>query len=1026
MRKILTLCITLLMVSALTSSTFALEKAVYRDPDYWLSWMNAEIADRLTDYLKGKGYQVLDAQGLRRFMLDRIQDRKPSVVVMANDVVPDTVAELDEKNLMGSGEDWAVPWNTFVRYLNHGGKVVYLADWPGYYVGQPAGARTPGADTRAARVLGNVWITRWGYHDTWETVTFTDAGKEWGLTKPWASTRGTAPADVDVILATVRGGTIAAGRVKYYTLGRRGIGLIYIYDRPIGATDMDEADFAQIQRVAEYYPDENIPLTATITGTVKLPTGPVVGGAVTILGPGGKVTVPTNDKGEFSLALAPGNYLVSYQVVGLEPYFEAVTVKEGETKTLSIDLKPLRTLDLGTEAGIATWKWAPAGSTMPNLDPVKPDFNDASWQDAQVPTDLGPELEDDSWFWYRAKFSLPADWPVDKPAILHSYNVDDSDATWVNGVLLGNLDWQWNVNRTYIIPPGVLKPGTNVITILGFDGAGGAGFNLMDRTPKLSVASERTGHIRGQVKVADLFNATVRGGNTVEIVNDDNPAIRSSFALQNRGIFNFVDLPPGNYTLTFKGSLFDGTITRKVKVEAGKVAEVTDVQPLPALLLATRFLPANITWRATDQGDPSNLKPADPKFDDSGWQKVIVPLRLEDDRNGAFGDNYWGWYRLKFTIPADWPKDRWLNLTNFNVDDSDLGFFNGHPLQSYHFFWNANRSYLIPPEWVNFGGENTLAILFQEGGGDSGISFRDLEVRINPFNKDFVPPPIAFIEKPDPDPRDDKFPGTTLDPKWQAKDIGDTSGGEHKVSNGVLTISADGADIWGNADAFHYVYQKVSGDFAAVVKVLSVPDTDPWSKAGIMIRAKDTPDSAHAFVCATGENGVRLQYRPADGGASADANAGIKILPQWIKIRRIGTRIEAYRSDDNGQTGALVASAEVPGLASKDLLLGLAVTSHSAGTVGTASFSDFKVWTIEAVAPPPPAAICGDANGDGRVAINDAILALQIAVGTRKATDAQIAALDLNGDGRVAIAEVILVLRKAVNPAFALTGKNCK
>lgn len=77
-------------------------------------------------------------------------------------------------------------------------------------------------------------------------------------------------------------------------------------------------------------------------------------------------------------------------------------------------------------------------------------------------------------------------------------------------------------------------------------------------------------------------------------------------------------------------------------------------------------------------------------------------------------------------------------------------------------------------------------------------------------------------------------------------------------------------------------------------------------------------------------------------------------------------------------------------------------------------------------APPPPAAVCGDANGDGRVAINDAILTLQIAVGTRKATDAQLAALDLNGDGRVTIAEVILVLRKAVNPAFALAGKNCK
>ncbi len=86
-------------------------------------------------------------------------------------------------------------------------------------------------------------------------------------------------------------------------------------------------------------------------------------------------------------------------------------------------------------------------------------------------------------------------------------------------------------------------------------------------------------------------------------------------------------------------------------------------------------------------------------------------------------------------------------------------------------------------------------------------------------------------------------------------------------------------------------------------------------------------------------------------------------------------------------------------------------------------------YTTKVEAPPtpgPPAAVCGDANGDGKVAVADAILALQVAVGTRKATDAQLAALDLNGDGRVTIAEVIPILRKAVNPAFALTGKNCK
>jgi hypothetical protein len=65
-------------------------------------------------------------------------------------------------------------------------------------------------------------------------------------------------------------------------------------------------------------------------------------------------------------------------------------------------------------------------------------------------------------------------------------------------------------------------------------------------------------------------------------------------------------------------------------------------------------------------------------------------------------------------------------------------------------------------------------------------------------------------------------------------------------------------------------------------------------------------------------------------------------------------------------------------------------------------------------APPPPAVVPGDLNGDGKVGIPDATLALQIAVGLQKATDAQLAAGDLNKNGKIDIAEVTRILRAAV------------
>lgn len=61
-----------------------------------------------------------------------------------------------------------------------------------------------------------------------------------------------------------------------------------------------------------------------------------------------------------------------------------------------------------------------------------------------------------------------------------------------------------------------------------------------------------------------------------------------------------------------------------------------------------------------------------------------------------------------------------------------------------------------------------------------------------------------------------------------------------------------------------------------------------------------------------------------------------------------------------------------------------------------------------------PAVVKGDLNGDGNVSIVDVTLALQIAVGLRTGTAAQIAAGDLNGDGTISIAEVSLILQAAV------------
>lgn len=77
----------------------------------------------------------------------------------------------------------------------------------------------------------------------------------------------------------------------------------------------------------------------------------------------------------------------------------------------------------------------------------------------------------------------------------------------------------------------------------------------------------------------------------------------------------------------------------------------------------------------------------------------------------------------------------------------------------------------------------------------------------------------------------------------------------------------------------------------------------------------------------------------------------------------------------------------------------------------TVYFDDLTVTYPKTEKPP---VLRGDINGDGKVGIPDATLALRIAVGLQQPTADQLAAGDLNGNGKIEIAEVTKILRTAV------------
>jgi hypothetical protein len=164
---------------------------------------------------------------------------------------------------------------------------------------------------------------------------------------------------------------------------------------------------------------------------------------------------------------------------------------------------------------------------------------------------------------------------------------------------------------------------------------------------------------------------------------------------------------------------------------------------------------------------------------------------------------------------------------------------------------------------------------------------------------------------------------------------------------GTFTISGSGADIWGTADQFCYVYKQLSGNGSIVARVLSVDNTDPWAKAGVMIRETLEPGSKFAAVYITPGNGCRFQIRNATNGSAtsdtpvATAEQWAITSPYWVKIERTGYAFKAYYSSNPATDPwhLIVWSPQMVGMQT-NVYTGLALTSHQSGVTCLAKFSD--------------------------------------------------------------------------------------
>jgi hypothetical protein len=185
---------------------------------------------------------------------------------------------------------------------------------------------------------------------------------------------------------------------------------------------------------------------------------------------------------------------------------------------------------------------------------------------------------------------------------------------------------------------------------------------------------------------------------------------------------------------------------------------------------------------------------------------------------------------------------------------------------------------------------------------------------------------------------------------WNHQDIGDATGGSSTALSlkglytGQVQLAGAGTDIWGTADGFQFYYQQLTGDGTVIGRLVDMPtggQTNPWAKAGLMMRNDLTPGSMNAYVSLDGTHGQRFSVRTAENAASTRYGNATTTTPYWFKLTRLGNTFTGYSSPD-GVTWTEVASPVTIQMSST-IYVGIGVTSCNTSSPITTVFDNVGV-----------------------------------------------------------------------------------
>jgi len=121
---------------------------------------------------------------------------------------------------------------------------------------------------------------------------------------------------------------------------------------------------------------------------------------------------------------------------------------------------------------------------------------------------------------------------------------------------------------------------------------------------------------------------------------------------------------------------------------------------------------------------------------------------------------------------------------------------------------------------------------------------------------------------------------------WTSVDVGAVGvAGSASEAAGVWTVQGAGGDIWGTADAFHFLYQPTgSDDKHVIVRVDDLQNTNAFAKAGLMVRAGLDASAATVIADVKPNGEIEFMARSSDGAEMQYVGGTFVTTPAWLML----------------------------------------------------------------------------------------------------------------------------------------------